>query len=452
MRDRRLLVAFVAAALACRPAVPAPEPVVRPIPAPARPPSTRPTPPTRGAELPPASSAPTAAVRDVGDVTIRVLLSSAADEARVGSPDGVIFTRADGSTLARAHDGESWRIERRGHSVRAIRPDGMPTAWVDDAIVANPIGSGLVAVGGKPYRGTLSFSAGTHGLDVVNAVQLDDYLRGVVPLEIGTDEPRDSAAVQAQAVAARSYAYTQMRDDPHIVYDLTSGTLDQVYGGVAAETAVASEAVESTRTLVLNYAGRVVTAPYHSTCGGETAAASELWQADDAPYLRSVSDRIPGTNRYYCDIAPRFRWTRTLSGSELNAAVARYLAKYATVPGGKTGTVRDVTIGSHTASGRVGTVTITTTRGNFVLRGNSARYVLRQPGGEILNSTDFSVETSARRDGSLARIVLHGHGYGHGVGMCQWGAIGRARAGQDFMTILSTYYPGTTIGPAGATR
>jgi stage II sporulation protein D len=392
------------------------------------------------------------AVRDVGDVTIRVLLSSTAADARVGSPDGVIFSRADGSTLARARNDESWRIERRGQSVRAIRPDGVPTEWVDDAIVATPIGSGLVEIGEKPYRGALSFSAAAKGLSVVNVVQLDDYLRGVVPLEIGTDEPRDSAAVQAQAVAARSYAYTQLRDDSHAAYDITAGVLDQVYGGVAVETAVGSEAVESTRTLVLNYGGRVVTAPYHSTCGGETAAASELWQADDAPYLRSVSDRIPGTNRYYCDIAPRFRWTRTLSGADLNAAAARYLATYARVPEGKPGAVRDVTIGSHTVSGRVGTVTITTTRGNFVLRGNSARYVLRQPGGEILNSTDFSVTTSARRDGSLAQIVLRGRGYGHGVGMCQWGAIGRARAGQDYLTILSTYYPGTTIGPAGATQ
>jgi len=336
--------------------------------------------------------------------------------------------------------------------VRAVRPDGVGTAWVDGAILATPVGDGLVSIDGKPYRGSLSFAGGDRGLIVVNDVLIDDYLRGVVPLEIGTDATSDSAAVQAQAVAARSYAYTQMRDDAHRLYDLTAGVQDQVYGGVAVETPVASEAVESTRTLVVNYGGRVVTAPYHSTCGGETAAASELWQADDAPYLRSVSDRIPGTDRYYCDISPRFRWTRTLSGSDLDAAVARYLANYARLPGGRAGAVRDVTIGSHTVSGRVGTVTFTTTRGNFVIRGNSARYVLRKPGGEILNSTDFTVETTARQDGSLARIVLRGRGYGHGVGMCQWGAIGRARAGQDFRTILSTYYPGTTIGPAGATQ
>jgi len=86
--------------------------------------------------------------------------------------------------------------------------------------------------------------------------------------------------------------------------------------------------------------------------------------------------------------------------------------------------------------------------GNFSLRGNDIRFVLRPPGGEILNSTYFSVETSQASNGSLGKLTIRGNGYGHGVGMCQWGAIGRARAGQDVRTILRTYYPGTTIGAA----
>jgi stage II sporulation protein D len=81
-----------------------------------------------------------------------------------------------------------------------------------------------------------------------------------------------------------------------------------------------------------------------------------------------------------------------------------------------------------------------------VLRGNDIRYVLRAPGGEILNSTAFKVQVATGRDGAVSQLVLRGTGYGHGVGMCQWGAIGRARAGQDFRTILRTYYPGTSVG------
>ena len=361
-----------------------------------------------------------------------------------------MFADRSGAFVARAGRDEPWHLERdagSGRRVRAVRPDGVPTVWMDAPLVAHPLSDALLSADGKPYRGQLWIYGGDTGVAVVNVLRIDDYLRGVVPLEIGTGAPADSAAVQAQAVTARSYAYIHLGGDPGRNYDVTAGTLDQVYGGVAAETPVASEAVESTRTLVLEYNGRIVNAPYHSTCGGVTAAASEIWRQADEPYLQSVSDRIPGTDRSYCDIAPRFRWTRTLDEETLNAAVAKYLASYTSGLRGSPGTARDVGVASRTASGRVGTVTITTTRGNYVVRGNDIRFVLRSPGGETLNSTDFSLETVSASDGSLARLIIHGMGYGHGVGMCQWGAIGRARAGQDFRTILHTYYPGTTVAP-----
>jgi stage II sporulation protein D len=387
-------------------------------------------------------------VQDAGDRTIRVLLSSNTATARVSSPSGLMLTERDGSLVARVLANQVWRVEHQGRRVRAIRPDGVGTVWSDGAVIAHASANALLSLDGKPYRGDVAFSGTDSGVSVVNVVKIDDYLRGVVPLEIGTASPADSAAVQAQAVTARSYAYIHLSTDARQSYDVTGGTLDQVYGGVAVETPVASEAVESTRTQVLKFAGRVVNAPYHSTCGGSTAAASEIWRSNDEPYLQRVSDRIPGSGRFYCDLAPRFRWTRTIEGPALSAALAQYLPTYTSVPNRTPGTVRDVTIGSHTPSGRVGTVTITTDRGNFVVRGNDVRFVLRPPGGEILNSTYFSVETTSALDGSIARLTLHGMGYGHGVGMCQSGAIGRARAGQDYRTILRTYYPGTTVGAA----
>jgi len=386
--------------------------------------------------------------QDAGDRTIRVLLSANTATARIASPGGLMLTERDGSLVARVLANQVWRIEHQGRRVRAIRPDGIGTVWSDGPIIARASANALLSVDGKPYRGDVAFSATDSGVSIVNVVKIDDYLRGVVPLEIGTTSPLDSAAAQAQAVTARSYAYIHLATDPRQAYDVTGGTLDQVYGGVAVETPVASEAVESTRAQVLKYAGRVVNAPYHSTCGGSTAAASEVWRSNDEPYLQPVSDRIPGSSRYYCDLAPRFRWSRTIDGPALTAALAQYLPAYASVPNRTPGTARNVTIGSRTPSGRVGTVTITTDRGNFVVRGNDVRFVLRQPGGEILNSTYFSVETTSALDGSIARLTLHGMGYGHGVGMCQSGAIGRARAGQDYRTILRTYYPGTTVGAA----
>jgi stage II sporulation protein D len=377
-----------------------------------------------------------------------VLLSQGAPVARITSPGGFVLTAFDGSFIARAAPRESWRIDHEGRRVRAVGPDGVATDWVAPALVARSIGNSLFSLGDKPYRGDFAFYGGDSGVLAVNDVSIDDYLRGVVPLEIGTEAAADSAAIQAQAVAARSYAYTHLTNEPARSYDLTDRVTDQVYGGVAAETAAGSEAVETTRTLLLKYNGRVVNAPYHSTCGGATAAASEVWRSGDEPYLRSVSDRIPGTDRYYCEDAPRFRWTRTLDGPMVNAALARYLAAFTSVRGNAPGVARDVGVTARTASGRVAAITITTSRGNFVLHGNDIRYVLRQPGGALLNSTDFSATVDRGRDGAISLLTLRGKGYGHGVGMCQSGAIGRARRGQDFREILQTYYPGTVVGPS----
>jgi stage II sporulation protein D len=102
-------------------------------------------------------------------------------------------------------------------------------------------------------------------------------------------------------------------------------------------------------------------------------------------------------------------------------------------------------VDSKTASGRVAALAVRTDHGRFLVRGNDVRFVMRVPNGEILNSTYFSVRTERDAAGRLARATFEGGGYGHGIGMCQWGAIGRARAGHDFRSILSTYYPGTSL-------
>ena len=392
-----------------------------------------------------------ATIVDASDRIMRIGLGAAGPSSTVSATGEWRLFGGGGETLvARAPAGEAWRIERQGSRLRAVRPDGFATVWLDGSMAARP-GEGtdaLVLHNGKRFRGELLFVPGDTGIVVVNRVRMDDYLRGVVPLEIGTKAAGDSAAVQAQAVTARSYAYVRIREaGGSRPFDVTAGVGDQIYGGADAETPVANAAVIATRGLVLKYAGRVVNAPYHSTCGGSTAEADEVWRSRGEPYLRRVSDQIPGTTRSYCDIAPRFRWTRTLDGATLHAALVRYLGTYTAVPGPNPGTPRDVMIDTRTPSGRVGTLKIATDRGNYVLRGNDVRYVLRAPGGEILNSTYFSVETATAQDGSLSRLTLRGMGYGHGVGMCQWGAIGRARAGQDFRGILETYYPGATVGP-----
>jgi stage II sporulation protein D len=328
-----------------------------------------------------------------------------------------------------------------------VRTDGVATAVRTGPFVARPLRRGaLVTVGGKRYRGEIVIARSDSGLTVVNRLPMEDYLRGVVPLEMGKRTPDEAAAIEAQAVAARSYTYTRLSREGERLYDLVATVMDQVYGGADAETPLTDSAVAATAGLVLRYAGRVVNAPYHSTCGGSTAAASEVWPSQaDEPFLRPVSDRVPGTDRFYCDPSPSFRWTRTFDRAGLGAALARYLRSYAAVPSGGVGAVRGVEVDGRTPSGRVRALVIATDRGRYTVRGNDVRFVLRPPGGEILNSTYFSVDAERDGSGEVSRLVLRGVGYGHGVGMCQWGAIGRARAGQDFRTILHNYYPGTTV-------
>ena len=186
---------------------------------------------------------------------------------------------------------------------------------------------------------------------------------------------------------------------------------------------------------MLRYDGRVVSAPYHSACGGETASPEEVWRSTAEPYLKRVSDRIPGTaDRYYCDVAPRFAWTRVLTGDELDAALRSYLQELRAGAGdrpraGSRGDRRR----AHARAGASAGSRSTPIAGRFALRGNDVRYVLRSPVARSSTAPTFPVEAESRRDGgALRRLVIRGNGYGHGIGMCQWGAIGRARAGHSF--------------------
>ena len=384
---------------------------------------------------------------------VRVALATAAQGAVLSGTGAFRVFDARNAVLIRARGPDAWSVERRGRQLRAVR-QGTATSWSDGVLTLRPDRDEEFGVfAGQRFRGVLRVVASDTGIVVVNVLPLDWYLRGVVPLEIGGPRAGDeSAAVEAQAIAARSYAVVRLAateggSSRNASYDLLASVADQVYGGADAERPFSDQAVARTVGLVLRYGGRVVSAPYHSTCGGETAAPDEVWRAGNEPFLQRVSDRIPGTaDRFYCDISPRFSWTRTFTAAELDAAVSAYLAGYTTVPPGGAGHIRDAVVESRTPSGRVARLVLAAERGNFGLRGNDIRYVLRAPGGEILNSTYFSLQTESRRDGGLARLVVKGNGYGHGIGMCQWGAIGRARAGQSARAILATYYPGTTVG------
>lgn len=326
----------------------------------------------------------------------------------------------------------------------AAREGATVTAAQSPVVIRPEANAQFVVWNGKRYRGDLVITATDSGMLVVNRLPMDEYLRGVVPLEIGNRTAVEFAAVQAQAVAARTYAYKHLNDAR--AFDMYSTVQDQVYGGVDAEKPQADSAIMTTRDVVVLYAGQPISTPYHSTCGGTTAAVSEVWYTQpDEPYLGPVSDRIPGSDRFYCDPSPRFRWTQNFDAPSLRAVMEKYLAAYTSAPKTGVGRIIDIREDGRTPSGRVAALTVQTDSGTYRLRANDIRFVLRDPKGAILNSTffNFARDTSG---GEVSNLTVNGRGYGHGIGMCQWGAIGRARAGQNYRTILETYYRGTTIG------
>lgn len=387
---------------------------------------------------------------DQTDQPVRVALATGRANASVSATgEWRLYDRTGEHQLARGAPGETWTITRDGAMLRARSDRGAVTVPFRGPLVARPTAPGsLVRYEGRAYRGELLVIALGGSLTVVNRLSVEEYLRGVVPLEIGVDRtPFERAAVEAQAIAARSYTYTRIDDSKP--YDLSSTVTDQVYGGVAAERPVSDAAITATRNLVLLYHGRVINAPYHANSGGMTASASEVWRTRDAPYLVSVSDRIPGTDRFYDEASPVFRWTRTFGTAALQAALDRYLPRYAGAPRDGVGGVRAITVTGRTPSGRVAGVRFDTDRGSFTVRGNDVRFVLRTAAGALLPSTLFHIRVTRDARGRVALLAIDGNGSGHGVGMDQWGAIARARAGQDYVTILRTYYPGTTVGPIG---
>jgi stage II sporulation protein D len=381
--------------------------------------------------------------RNFNDSDIRVLIASAAGNADVGATGRWEIVDRDGVQRAAGGDDASWTASMRGGRVRLVSEnDGRVWSIESPATIRTLDAASRATIGGRPYRGAALIVASGDEVIVVNRLPIEDYLRGVVPLEIGERQQAEHAAVEAQAIAARSYAWAHLA--PSQRFDVRATVDDQVYGGARAERPVADAAVASTTGQVLRYAGRIADAPYHSTCGGMTAEPGEVWTGESgAPYLRRVDDHIPGSSRAWCDISPRYEWQREMTAAQVGAAVTRYLRSRGSSE--TIGDARTLRVESHTPSGRVGVLAISGSDGETTLRGNAIRYALRSTGGELLNSTYFSVESSGSGS-SGRRFTIRGRGYGHGIGMCQWGAIGRARAGQDAISILQTYYPGTSVG------
>jgi stage II sporulation protein D len=287
------------------------------------------------------------------------------------------------------------------------------------------------------------------GIDLVSLVPLETYLEGVVPHEIGDPGPDAYAAIEAQAIAARTYAMSRMKLNRDKPFDVEAGVQDQMYRGNEKRGRLTGSAVHDTRGLVLMHKNQMCDAYYSATCGGHTSDIRRTWpDRPSAPYLYGRRDRAESGGASFCSAARNFRWRHTFSGRSLGDTVRKTIPMVLGVDEADVGELLEVRVMQRSASGRVQELEIDTSESTFVVKGDQIRRVimLDVARGRILPSTLFDVEVVM--NGSRVGIVsFAGGGNGHGVGMCQNGALGMARKGYSYGMILQHYYPGADVVP-----
>lgn len=304
-------------------------------------------------------------------------------------------------------------------------------------------GDFYICLDGRPYRGVMEvISGGTiPSLLVLNLVYVEDYLKGVVPSEMGKLTGREMEALKAQAVAARTYSLSHLGQYANQGYDLEATVADQVYQGVEAEDARVNQAVEMTQREVLTHQGGLVQAYYHANSGGRTEEVNRVWGKPGESYLRAVEDAD------FCSWSDRYSWEESWTGLALESNIRRFFESTGQISKGPMGRLLDLQIGRRSPAGRVQLLKAVTDGGTYQIFGDKIRWALGRgkDSTSILPSTRFVLEIQRDELGTIQRVFAWGWGNGHGVGMCQTGAIGMARKGYSYRDILTFYYPGVKI-------
>lgn len=398
----------------------------------------------------PAGPPTTVPVRPLGkEPTARVGIAVSVSEVEISAPAAFEIVVPGTGEAVRAGARERWVFSANGAGqVEGRGPGGRRVGPVTSMLrIEVPGGREPVLIGGKPYRGgALVRGAGPGVVTAINVIELEEYLLGVVPLEIGVRPATELEAVKAQAVAARTYAVRHLGSRESLGFDFYATIADQVYGGMSSEDPSTTRAVRETAGEIVTYQGAPILAYYHSTCGGRTAAIEEAWpHRAPVPYLKSVSDEVRGEKgSYYCESSNRFRWDISWTGPALRETLKRTLTRLGRPAARPIQRVEAVNVEGWTRSGRVESLTMLVDGQRYVVRGDSTRWILEPEAGRILNSSMFVLDTEAAA-GEVAELRARGGGWGHGVGMCQVGAMGRARAGQSYREILITYYQGAEV-------
>lgn len=285
-------------------------------------------------------------------------------------------------------------------------------------------------VKGNKYRGEMKIipSAWNNGVTVVNRVPMELYLKGVVPSEIVPSWKSD--AVKAQAVAARTYAVYHKGGYRSAGYDVTDDTRSQVYRGYSAETAATNKAVEETAGEIITYNGKAIDALFHSNGGGYTEDSENVW-GSYVPYLRGVKEESSDVvNRPWRKIVPVDSFSNAMSQSGYHVGKIKGMGLSKLHRGINKSKDRGI-------SGRVKTVEIIGKTGKKIVPGEVIQRALG------LESTLFDISAKGKN------LIITGYGFGHGLGLSQWGAEAMAEKNGDgkeyYKKILLHYFTGSKI-------
>lgn len=349
------------------------------------------------------------------DLELRVAIEENASQIQVGGYTDAVVRSDTGEVLGEIQGGTALEATSTGSAVRLNQ-------WQAASLWVEPKNGGYIWIGGKWYRGKAQVVATAQGVTAVNHVNLEEYLYSVVGSEVPTSWPIES--LKAQAVAARSYALYQRQTSANTVFDVGDTTRWQVYEGIEQETASTQAAVQATQGQVLTYSGQIINAVFHSSSGGHTENVEDVWQSP-LPYLRGVPD--------YDQEAPVYQWSINVSAGQASQSITGV------------GNVVAFEPERTTPQGRVVTMRVIGDAGETRVTGNELRQMFN------LRSTLFSIQRQDNRVASTGNVlppsgfVITGGGFGHGVGMSQYGAYGMARQGQSYQAILAHYYRGSTL-------
>lgn len=338
---------------------------------------------------------------------VRVLLHEAPEAVRIEPVDGA------GQPHALSLDASGGLMVRAGGSIERVGHAGV---WSSRGSGPWRVGSGPASE--RRVRGRLEAWSQNGQIQVLNRVDLEDYVASTVGGEMISGWPIE--ALRAQAVAARTYVLHEASKRSEASWDVRATEVSQVYRGLSAETARTRSATRSTSGQILLHEGEPILAVFHSTAGGRTAGAGEVW-GRDLPYLREVV--VDGEEE-----APHTYWRAPRERVEVETQV--------TTMGLNLGRLREIDIASRTPSGRVARLKLAGSRSSVSLSGIPLRQFAAALG---LRSTLFDVNQTE------AGFTFVGSGYGHGVGMSQWGARAMAMRGAGYRQILETFYPGAAL-------